>query len=106
MIKEIVETAFDDEIKRVFKDKEQLLKFFIQNDQRKVCVNNVVSQIFAIDLNNKIKLSGDKIRYIAKEMARFWCGLALEAKERELNARKFCPTPGTDGNNQGCPPKL
>lgn len=80
---EIVTTAFNAEIERIFEPKEDIKTFLLGHERKKLCIENLLKEIRIIELGGAVKLDRDRIVGLSQDFARTFSKVALEYVERQ-----------------------
>ena len=82
--KTLIERAFNGELKRIFAPKNEVKQFLLKHPRKKICIENLVTEVRKAELSNAIKMDLPKLEFLGKSFAKTFAKLALNLKEREL----------------------
>lgn len=83
MIDIMVRNSFTNFIKKTFKDKYQLQRFFLNHERRQLVQDNLVKEIRLCELKGK-KLDRKTIDEMVQNMTRLFCKVSLNHKQMEI----------------------
>lgn len=81
--RDILVTAFDAELTRVFGKNQDILSFLISHERKDACINNLLKEIRSIELGRAVKLDKPRIEMIGADFARTFGKLSLNYQERK-----------------------
>lgn len=81
---EAVEHVFDNRLREVFKTKPDVLKFLLNHERKKVCLENLCEQILLVDAKKNGLLKAPQYRQLIDSIADVFASVALNAKQNEL----------------------
>lgn len=105
-IKEIVRTAFDKEIKRIFGEKPELYNFIMKHERKNLCIDNLEKEIRLTELTHPRLLRRDNIEFLGTSYAKTFAKLAIDTKMNELNKYKFAKMKEEEAKAADATPEL
>jgi hypothetical protein len=82
--KEIITNAFDDEIKRIFSQKSEIMHWLLKHERKPVLINNLLKEVFNIETSRAVTLTREKIEMISKEFALSFARASILQQEHQL----------------------
>jgi hypothetical protein len=80
---EIIKEGFDAELKRVFAPKQELLKWLLNHERKKLCIENLTKEIRLVELSSAVKLDRRRILSLSADFARTFAKVSLNVEEQK-----------------------